>query len=428
MPERATVLEHVQLGVESVAGTLATVNRNILGWGIEIAPNVPSEVVRPEGQRFPTGVVNGKEWLQATLRMAFGYKDLPYLLNGLLKDITSSYPTTPSYNGTWTATITGTPDGGTFTLTYGGQTTAGIAYNATAGAVQSALVALTSVGTGNVTVTGGPGPGTPYVITFGGVLQQTVAALTASGAGLTGGTDPAIGVASTAATNTRRWLWTPSQSADDAVKTFSIEKGSSVGASRFTYGLFTDFDLSVTPATISASARLFGRAIEDGVSMSGSMTDIALEPVAVKEGSVWIGSSILGMTRMTRVLELGFSIHGMHLPVFTIDDSQSSYSADVAGEASLPCRIVLEQNSDAVTAMTDLRARSERFIRFQFIGSSIETGYVRMIRITMPFRYRNPARGDSGGVYAATFDIEGCYNSTLGSALEIEVFNDLASL
>ena len=96
-----------------------------------------------------------------------------------------------------TVTITGTPTGGTFRLTFDGQQTATIAYNAAAAAVQTALQALSTVGAGNALVTGGPGPGTPYVVTFAGALaNQNVAQMTASSA-LTGGTTPAVGVATT---------------------------------------------------------------------------------------------------------------------------------------------------------------------------------------------------------------------------------------
>jgi hypothetical protein len=95
-----------------------------------------------------------------------------------------------------TVTITGTPTGGTFTLTYNGQTTAPIAYNAVASAVQSALEALSNVAPGDVTVGGGPGPGTPYTVTFDADLGNVVQ-MSASGAALTGGSSPAAGVATT---------------------------------------------------------------------------------------------------------------------------------------------------------------------------------------------------------------------------------------
>ncbi len=96
-----------------------------------------------------------------------------------------------------TITITGTPTGGTFTLTFSGQTTAAIAYNAAATAVQSALIALPNVSAGDVTVSGGPGPTTAWVATFAGqYADQDVPAMTATSS-LTGGTTPAVAVTTT---------------------------------------------------------------------------------------------------------------------------------------------------------------------------------------------------------------------------------------
>lgn len=101
-------------------------------------------------------------------------------------------PDVPGTAEVQTVTITGDPTGGTFTLTFSAQTTAAIAWNATALAVQNALNALSNLD--GVTVTGGPGPGTPYTVTFP-VDMGDVAQMTASAAGLTGGTAPAVNVA-----------------------------------------------------------------------------------------------------------------------------------------------------------------------------------------------------------------------------------------
>ncbi|WP_339730088.1 hypothetical protein [uncultured Gimesia sp.] len=67
--------------------------------------------------------------------------------------------------------ITGSPSSGTFSLTYAGQSTGNIAYNADAAAVQSALEALSTIGAGNVICSGGALPDTPIVITFAGELS-----------------------------------------------------------------------------------------------------------------------------------------------------------------------------------------------------------------------------------------------------------------
>jgi hypothetical protein len=101
-------------------------------------------------------------------------------------------------NEVQTLTITGTPTGGTFRLSFRSVTTGTIAFSATAAAVQAALEALSTIGTGNVVCTGGPLPGTAVVITFQGQLagqnQPLIAVNTPS---FTGGTTPAATVAET---------------------------------------------------------------------------------------------------------------------------------------------------------------------------------------------------------------------------------------
>jgi len=105
------------------------------------------------------------------------------------------------YNGTTdevqTVTVTGSPTGGSFTLTFTGQTTGAIAHNASASTVQAALVALSNIGTGNVEVAGSNGG--PYTVRFVGDLANTdVAEMTAT-ASLTGGSTPGVTVATTTA-------------------------------------------------------------------------------------------------------------------------------------------------------------------------------------------------------------------------------------
>ncbi|MEV5289925.1 major capsid protein [Streptomyces sp. NPDC053741] len=100
-------------------------------------------------------------------------------------------------SSTWTLEVTGSPVGGTYTIsvTVGGstQTTSGIAYNATASAVQSAIIGLSNVGSGNATVSGTA----VKTLTFTGELADLSVGVTASGASLTGGTSPAVAVAQT---------------------------------------------------------------------------------------------------------------------------------------------------------------------------------------------------------------------------------------
>jgi hypothetical protein len=69
-------------------------------------------------------------------------------------------------DGVQTVTLVGSPTGGTFTVTVGGQTTAGIAYNATGATVTTAVQLLTGTEAANLVVTGSAGG--PYTFTFSG--------------------------------------------------------------------------------------------------------------------------------------------------------------------------------------------------------------------------------------------------------------------
>jgi hypothetical protein len=103
-------------------------------------------------------------------------------------------------NEVQTLSISGGPTGGTFTLTYAGQTTVTIAFNANAATVQTALQNLTSIGSGNVICTGGPLPGTPITITFAGTLGNLPLNLITIGTNsLTGGSTPTPSVSRTTA-------------------------------------------------------------------------------------------------------------------------------------------------------------------------------------------------------------------------------------
>ena len=93
-------------------------------------------------------------------------------------------PDTGEIITTQTITITGAPTGGNFTLTYAGQPTANIAWNAAATAVESALIALSNLSAPDITSVAGPNGG-PWVVTFAPgdsrPIMTKTAALTPSG-------------------------------------------------------------------------------------------------------------------------------------------------------------------------------------------------------------------------------------------------------
>lgn len=89
--------------------------------------------------------------------------------------------------------------GGTFTLTFDGQTTGALAYNATAATVQAALVALSNVAAGDAVVSGGPLGAGAVSVTFTGAHGLRVVANMTTSSGLLTPAGTAVGVATTTA-------------------------------------------------------------------------------------------------------------------------------------------------------------------------------------------------------------------------------------
>lgn len=106
----------------------------------------------------------------------------------------------------WTLTIDAT--GGTFTVTFEGQTTSAVAENADSATLQTALEALSNVAVGELLVTGSAGG--PYTITAAGTLANTSGfVLSANGASLTGGASTAVVATVQDGTDTWEVTFTP---------------------------------------------------------------------------------------------------------------------------------------------------------------------------------------------------------------------------
>lgn len=160
-----------------------------------------------------------------------------------------------------TLAVTGAPTGGTFTLTYGAQTTAALPYNADAATVQAALWALSTIGDGDVYVTGGPFPATSMALTFTGAMNGTVTAVTATPT-FTGGTTPAItvthtatGVSATPPGAAFRHVLTPSDGAQ--LPFVAIEEAIGAGLEVFRY---TDAVINTMHLECDANGYLMGTA------------------------------------------------------------------------------------------------------------------------------------------------------------------------
>lgn len=128
MPERATISQGIQLGVESTRGTAVAANKKLSS--LSISPGIQSEfnTFRPMGNKWPTVVAQNREWVQAGLEGAPTFDEIIYPLSSVLDVATVTQPdaTNAPNAHLWTfqPATSDTDDPKTFTIEQGDSTRA----------------------------------------------------------------------------------------------------------------------------------------------------------------------------------------------------------------------------------------------------------------------------------------------------------------
>lgn len=156
---------------QTILQVVAPVNSKmtVKEWGWDILGALPVQGVQME--LLSTGTVSGT----VTPGTVANYTDTTGVLS-------------QAQFGTVQSISFGSATGGTAAVNFGGQTVSSIAFNAIASTMQTDLQGLSSIGSGNATVSGT----SPYVVTFAGTLAtgpQPPLTVTSS---LTGGTGPKV--------------------------------------------------------------------------------------------------------------------------------------------------------------------------------------------------------------------------------------------
>lgn len=195
----------------------STPNSQELGTTAQASGGMYADLVKGEAQIVDAGFdfsgFAGDPRLKPTLKLQVDTQGRPIWVdnpqNGFAGGDLIGYPATfnrgvsgsyrRSGNRIQVITITGSPTGGTFTISGNGNTQS-VAFNAAAGTVQTAVRALGGP-FANATVAGSAGG--PYTVTLSTNIGVATAPLTANGSGLTGGTSPAAVVAQSPTQDTK---------------------------------------------------------------------------------------------------------------------------------------------------------------------------------------------------------------------------------
>lgn len=86
MPERTTVSQHVQIGVETTEQTAVPANKQLQALSLDLTPMIETNAFRPTGTKMDTLVVPGKDWTKVGLSGVATYDEIIYPLASALID------------------------------------------------------------------------------------------------------------------------------------------------------------------------------------------------------------------------------------------------------------------------------------------------------------------------------------------------------
>lgn len=228
-----------------------------------------------------------------------------------------------------------------------------------------------------------------------------------------------------------KWSFTPAQSAEDTIKTYTVECGSAVRAGRFAYGLVTSLGLSFGRDDVEVSGSMLGQLYEDGVTLTESPTAIEPVPILPTQIDVYLDDDVedLGTTKLLRSFSAGFEIGDRFGPVWVLNSANDSWAAHVETEPSATLKLLVEANDVGMSLLSAMRTGAKRFIRIHATGPEIEANNNYELTLDLCGTVTEVSEfSDSDGIYAIEWTFQATYDAEWGKALTVDVVNTLSAL
>lgn len=324
MPERATISQICNIGVEGTAGTAVAANKRLTGLGFSMGVKTGIRSYRAAGYKYGATSALNQEWAEGTFEGPLTYNELAYLLCGAVKNVS---PTTVA--------------------------------------------------------------------------------------------------------DSRVWTFQPSSTAEDAVKTFTIEQGSAVRAQRVAYGLITGLNMSFGFEGADVSAPVLAKSITDAHSLTASPTEVALVPVTRPQVTVKLATTAAGLgaaSALTRVAKVDWNLSDRYGPVWALNGT-ADWATHVEVEPKLEVKLLMQADAVGMGPLTDMRANTTTFLRIEAVGPAIGANTYKLTIDTALRVAGDPSElRDEDGVFAIEWTFNAFHDVTWTRAFEVVLINTLSAL
>ncbi len=229
-----------------------------------------------------------------------------------------------------------------------------------------------------------------------------------------------------------KWTFVPAQSTEDAIKTFTVERGSADRAGRFAYGLVNSFGLAIDRNGVEVSGSMLGRAYEDGVSLTADPTAIPAVPIEPTDVDVFIDETAaqIGTTKIDlEAFSANFEISDRFKPVWVLNSELPSFGAHVESEPKASLTLFLAANDIGMSPLAAVRAGEKRWIRIKATGPMADATYNYSFQLDLCGMVTAVGDfSDQEGTFAIEWTLDVAYDSDWGKAMSVEVVNTLTDL
>ena len=236
------------------------------------------------------------------------------------------------------------------------------------------------------------------------------------------------------ATTAYLWTFTSKTSDADNCKTYRIERGSSVAAARYLYGVITGlgFAFGAQDSTVKLTGAAVSQKAARGITLATPTTGVAAVPTlpghfamkyATAKGDLGAASAL------TRLFNLEWGLTNKASPVFNIGTA-ASYVAHVEVPPDLTGSITVAADTVGETLEGHAEAATPLWVQITATGGVIAGAYNYGITITMPvYLVTLGEASDADGVWALKFGLQGRHDGSDGKAIEVAVMSkDIAGL
>lgn len=234
-------------------------------------------------------------------------------------------------------------------------------------------------------------------------------------------------------TTARLWTFEPAASAEDTVKTLTVEQGGVVRAHKFNYGLVSELGLNFSRDGVEVSGTMIGQRLSDGITMTATPTTPPETPMLATDLDVYLDSTSVGLgtTKLTRVLSVEWSLGDRFNPVWVLNSANNSYVAHVESEPTFEITVVQEADAEGMQQLTQLRSGGTKFLRISAVSPTLAGAATAKYQLFLDQAVKISDMGDfsnEDGVYAVEWQFTGVYDGGWGKALSAKLQNKETTL